>query len=224
MYNVIGDIAGNFKTLMALLDKMPEGTPLSVGDMVDRGPHSKEVVEFFMNSGEALFGNHEHLMVDHLRGNSFYGHGTWFFNGGGATYYGSFKENVPENVINWIEKLPLYKKIKLEDKRFFISHSFMSPEHDLKEAMNFGPNSNSHKVNGSIIWNRSEPERKDKYGYQICGHNSQFGHRRWSDEEGEFAMCLDSSSEKMLTGIHLPTMEVFQQPYIDEDWNTKGMY
>ena len=36
MYNVIGDIAGNYLTLMELLKKMPKGKTIGVGDIVDR--------------------------------------------------------------------------------------------------------------------------------------------------------------------------------------------
>ena len=45
--NLIGDIQGNYHTLRALLKQMPDEEPVSVGDMVDRGPRSKEVLEFF---------------------------------------------------------------------------------------------------------------------------------------------------------------------------------
>ena len=65
MVNIISDIAGNYKTLMALLEKMPQDEEIiSVGDMVDRGPRSKEVIEFFMNNenATAIMGNHEHMM------------------------------------------------------------------------------------------------------------------------------------------------------------------
>lgn len=66
-YNIICDVAGNLKTLMALIEQMPKSaTPLSVGDMVDRGPDSKGVLDFFMNNGEAIIGNHEHMMVTTL--------------------------------------------------------------------------------------------------------------------------------------------------------------
>ena len=50
---------------------MPEGETISVGDMIDRGPNSKEVVEYFMDptiNSSAIFGNHEHLMVDACAG------------------------------------------------------------------------------------------------------------------------------------------------------------
>ena len=56
--NLIGDIQGNYRTLLALLKQMPDDDPVSVGDMIDRGPRSMEVLEFFRNHGKALLGNH----------------------------------------------------------------------------------------------------------------------------------------------------------------------
>ena len=66
-YNIIGDIAGRFDELMLLLAKMPEADKvILVGDMVDRGPKSKEVIEWAMNNPNviAIKGNHEDMMVD----------------------------------------------------------------------------------------------------------------------------------------------------------------
>lgn len=84
--NVIADIAGQYKTLMALLKKMPDDEPVSVGDMVDRGPQSREVLNFFKNHGKAIYGNHEHLMVDFYRFTRIYEYNLWsMWNGGWAT-------------------------------------------------------------------------------------------------------------------------------------------
>ena len=65
--NIIGDIAGNYLTFLALIKKMPDDPIVSVGDMIDRGPRSKEVLEWFMRHGSALLGNHEHLMLSAYR-------------------------------------------------------------------------------------------------------------------------------------------------------------
>lgn len=61
---IIGDIAGHFKSLEALVAKLPANKELlSLGDMVDRGPDSRKVVDFFKNH-KALLGNHEHMLLD----------------------------------------------------------------------------------------------------------------------------------------------------------------
>ena len=210
MVCVIGDIAGRYKTLMALIDKMPEGEVVSVGDMVDRGPRSKEVVEYFMNNGRAILGNHEHMMIDHLRNegrdNAYYGDGVWFWNGGMATME-SYGHSIPNNIVSWLETLPLY----LEIEGHLVSHSFVPRGMTLEEACDLGDIVSDY----NIIWSREEPERIEGYKSHIAGHNSQFGLRTWSDDQGDYAHCLDASREKVLTGIHLPSMKIYQQPYID---------
>ena len=61
---VIGDIHGCYEELLLLLDKIQlqdKDEIISIGDLVDRGPKSKEVVQFFMKhpQASAIMGNHE---------------------------------------------------------------------------------------------------------------------------------------------------------------------
>ena len=215
MVNIIADIAGQYKGFLKLLEKMPDDDVVSVGDMVDRGPDSKEVVEWFMKNGKAVLGNHEHMMVDFLRRGNFYDRGTWLWNGGGATQNSYGTEGVPEEVLVWLESLPFY----MEFDGVLVSHSFLRPsavDDDvvLKECCSFGTDI-SKKGESTIIWNRLEPIRRERWNLQIVGHNSQFGLRRWADERGEYAICLDDCRNKKLTGIHLPSLEIFQQDYIE---------
>ncbi len=61
---IIGDIHGCFYELQCLLDKIgpnKDDEIISVGDFVDRGPSSLEVVKFFRQNQNtvAIKGNHE---------------------------------------------------------------------------------------------------------------------------------------------------------------------
>nr|WP_305069766.1 metallophosphoesterase [Flavobacterium covae] len=67
---IIGDIHGCYDELIELIDKAKikeEDFVLSVGDIVDRGPKSKEVYHFFKNRplSKVIMGNHERK---HLNG------------------------------------------------------------------------------------------------------------------------------------------------------------
>jgi hypothetical protein len=207
---IIGDIAGQFKTLMALLEKMPKANIISVGDLVDRGPDSDKVVKYFMETPntEALMGNHEHLMLDYCIGGRFYSHGLWQYNGGRATL-NSYGGAVPREVTDWMSTLKKFKEIEIGDKRFFVSHAFLYKTGKAK-SLQYNPND----FENSILWNRWEPERVKQYDLQIAGHNSQWGLRRFSDEKGEYAISIDTSASKVLTGIHLPSLNIFQQEYV----------
>lgn len=72
---VIGDIHGCFEEFLELLEKAaigPSDEIISIGDMIDRGPNSPAVLDFFWTATNAssLFGNHErkHVMAWSGRG------------------------------------------------------------------------------------------------------------------------------------------------------------
>jgi len=75
---VIGDIHGCYQTLVALLgaiDPDPgNDTLLFLGDYIDRGPHSNQVVEEILGLRKkyrrliTLKGNHEHMLLCYLAG------------------------------------------------------------------------------------------------------------------------------------------------------------
>lgn len=155
MHYIIGDVHGHFETLKALVAELPtEAKLVFVGDLVDRGKQSAQVVQFVKEGGHlCVMGNHEEAMC-------FYGfniiqayendaplplHNIWFSNGGVATLlsYGlvQLKEGKPAKVENyhdalkafkediaWMEKLPLYIELPLvaqNGKPVVISHAPM---------------------------------------------------------------------------------------------------
>ncbi len=149
MHYIIGDVHGHFETLKALVAQLPtEAKLVFVGDLIDRGKHSAEVVRFVKEGGHAcVLGNHEEAMC-------VYGFNIiqayendaplpLFSNGGVATLlsYGLVKlqEGKPVKVehyhdalarfredIAWMEKLPLYIELPLVAKNgnpVVISHA-----------------------------------------------------------------------------------------------------
>jgi hypothetical protein len=228
MTNIIGDIAGQYQALLKLVEQMPEGETISVGDMIDRGLDSKRVIEFFMKENRcAILGNHEHLMLDWCTKSKFYDTNVWFNNGGEYTLlsYSELAEQeqpIPQEHIDWIKQLPKWielKDININDvnQNVLISHAFLynaikDDEEAIEYACDFGVDI-LDKDETTIIWNREPPIRRKNWDLQICGHNSQFGLRQWSDHLGTFAVSLDDSRRKKLTGLHLETMTIYQQPY-----------
>jgi hypothetical protein len=208
LYNVISDIAGQYKTLQALLAKMPPGVPVSVGDMVDRGPDSDKVIDFFRTTPGALavLGNHEHMLLDQ----GAYDYGIWEHNGGGATLR-SYGGQVPDDVKMWLWRLPLHLKLG----KFLVSHTFLRPHQNILKSTQIAASLDSREVE-RYVWYRGDPTPR-KGIVQICGHNSQMGlkHFRKARARFDYAVCLDDSHKRKLTGMHLPTMEIFQQDYID---------
>ena len=84
---VFGDIHGRFSTFRRLLDRIDYDSNTdviySVGDLIDRGPDSVSVVEFFQNEHcHNILGNHEYMAMSPARW-----HDVWMYpdNGGPAT-------------------------------------------------------------------------------------------------------------------------------------------
>lgn len=134
MVAVIGDVHGCFFTLSRLyqeiISKFP-GIPIfCVGDLVDRGKHSFEVVEFVMNS-KIIFtpGNHDYMFYYFIKHPSSPIGRSWIYNGSEATldsYSNRFNEmNVH---LSYIIKAPLF--INLPD--CFISHAGISVAYSRK--------------------------------------------------------------------------------------------
>lgn len=257
--NIIGDIAGNFNTLKALLKKMPHAaTPFSVGDMCDRGPSSREVMEFFMNNGLAVLGNHDHMMLCEVKGKDYYDQGVWFGNGGFETLKSFFPEieedrdvvkivdsltssfmtpsyfydpdfeddkstryliyknvlseyyeRIDTSLVKWLEGLPLF----YEQEGLFVSHAPKRPGYSLKKCSEIGVKAD-YQTDETLLWNRGTPRRmKDKT--QIFGHNSYKKVKYFEDKQGTFAIGIDTSRSKILTGIHWPSLQIYEQEIID---------
>ena len=94
-YLIFGDIHGRYLELKKICEMCPNSIPVSVGDLMDRGPDSKKVLDFFMEKGLAVLGNHDHMMIDFYRNKKFYVSYCWFWNGAHNTLL-SFTNNEKE--------------------------------------------------------------------------------------------------------------------------------
>lgn len=90
---IIGDIHGELGLLDRLLENIGRFNPFQLvflGDYIDRGPHSRQVVDRIMSldiPATCLMGNHELMMLNAME-NSFHGYNPmelWYYNGGEST-------------------------------------------------------------------------------------------------------------------------------------------
>lgn len=129
-FAVITDIHGCYKTLMALVAKLPEDCQVILGgDLVDRGPDSAGVVRWAMeNNIPAVIGNHEDMMLYHYgihhSGMPYDDHRIWLYNGGGITDQ-SFGGGVPKEVLDWVDSLPFAIALEFDGQKYEISHTGM---------------------------------------------------------------------------------------------------
>jgi serine/threonine protein phosphatase 1 len=241
---VIGDVHGCSYTLMELIKKLPNDEIVFVGDLIDRGKHSKKVIEFVKNGGyKCVRGNHEDLMLDHYkRVHHFYGPGLWLMNGGETV----LREggDLSEEQINWIHSLPIYldfPEVKDEKGRsLFVSHSgvpevtfsewtdsnmgenLKSMELDIKTSPKFklstqvGDNCSFGEATNSVLWYRGKPAKLE-------GRFHVFGHTPIKQPEiGEHYANIDTGcvynrkGYTNLTALKFPEMWIYQQENIDD--------
>lgn len=170
MRYVIGDIHGYYKPLSIILHTIKPSKSdmvITLGDYIDRGPQSKEVIDTLINLSKktqlvSIRGNHEQMLLDCLTDpNSDFK--LWNSNGAGATFrsYGlpATRENVqylPKSHINFFQNT---LEIAESDDYIFV-HGGLDPTADLD------------KQNPDIVlWKRFEKAKPHKSGKcYIVGH------------------------------------------------------
>lgn len=214
--NLIGDIHGNYQTLLALLKQMPDEEPVSVGDMIDRGPRSRMVLEFFMKHGRALLGNHEHMMLDHLNGGGDYERGLWFMNGGNTTLASLGQNSSMDSLIQFVKGLPLW--IRMDD--LVVTHAPIQRRWEVEDLSSTELLEQNHLERG-LLWNREDPVPREGV-FQVFGHNGYryrsvhfFSRHLLKRPETSFAACIDTNLGRVLSGMHWPSRKVFVQEYLD---------
>ncbi|MEB3175808.1 MAG: metallophosphoesterase family protein [Cyanobacteriota bacterium] len=126
---VVGDVHGHFQALSLLFDSIAPTSADAVyfiGDLIDRGPDSAQVVQFVReNKFHCLLGNHEQMMLDAVGGGQVSPQllQSWLYTGGYPTLT-SYDHHIPGEDIEWMQSLPLY--LDLGDA--WLVHAGVDPE------------------------------------------------------------------------------------------------
>lgn len=208
---IIGDIAGQHDALMRLVNRFPDTKEIIlVGDLVDRGPYSAEVIQWAMTNPrvKVIKGNHEHMMIDYWDKTKIYDPGVWEMNGGNATilsydrHFGNPRP--PESHMNWLRNLPQH--IKTED--LLVTHAPLHQDLTLERALFI----DKDILDFGLMWNRAKPKRLKHF--QVFGHNSHWGLKYFADHDGMWGVCIDQSRKQVLTALHYPSLEIAEEPYL----------
>jgi serine/threonine protein phosphatase 1 len=156
---VIGDVHGCYDELCELFEKIEKHHGgydyklIFVGDYVDRGPKSKEVVEFIMKMQQrghvALMGNHEDMLL----------FGDFTYAAQTLVSYNALL--MPEDVLEWMRSLPKY----YEDDTIIVAHAGANPAFPMNE-----------QTDAMLLWLRYEQHQHaqlDKHFYH--GHTPRLG-------------------------------------------------
>lgn len=194
---LISDIHGCYRTMLRLLRQVQqrypdEGRVVLLGDLIDRGPHSKQVVEFARKNRKSVsvvMGNHEHLALTAIESNNC---DIWYNNGGDATVK-SFGGKIPASVLLWMRSLP----ISINEGGLLLSHTGHVPADCVETS----------------LWARGFLFPDDGL-YRVFGHTPQ----REPLINERFA-CIDTGAAYrkfgygVMTALVTPAMEVVTQPY-----------
>lgn len=194
-YFAIADIHGCYDELMLMYEKLEKEAKLKpskdtlifLGDYVDRGPKTKQVVQQMIDWEKKyphwvfLKGNHEDLMLDALlfHGKRYQSYDLWYRQGGLETAQSYFPPDFskydmaisqPEDYIKavhlgWLSETRMY----FETDDYFFVHAGVVPEMSLEEIKQ---ESDEDPVRGAMLWARDEFIESDyDWGKKII-----FGH------------------------------------------------
>ena len=133
----IGDIHGSYDRLKKLMDKIPidfsRDTLVFIGDYIDRGPHSVEVVDYLMQLKNRvpgvifLKGNHEDMLDKFINGDDRF---TYLLNGGQQTLDSYLTKPVQSDFYPIPpDHMDFFKSLRLfyETEEFIFVHAGLRP-------------------------------------------------------------------------------------------------
>jgi len=159
---VIGDVHGCYDELCELFEKIEKHHGgydyklIFVGDYVDRGPKSKEVVEFIMKMQQrghvALMGNHEDMLIA----------GEYMYAAETIVSFGGFRGHyIPDWAMDWMKALPKY----YEDDTIIVAHAGANPAFPMNE-----------QTDTMLLWLRYQPHHNAHMGKHFYhGHTPHIG-------------------------------------------------
>lgn len=224
---IISDVHGCYKSLLALIDKLPnkkDSKIVFVGDLVDRGTNSYDVIKFVIdNNYDCVLGNHEKVFLEHApmlkndRQNPSLA--KWLFKNGGEETINSYtsKEEFYKQ-LDYLKTLPLYieyKDYKTEDGRYLVvSHSSVGDTWELRNSKN---EVNMKRFENQLLWSRNRDFNNSKI-FNIYGHTIYE-----EPDITEYSAGIDlgcyHSKEKLpnprLCALEFPTMKIYTQESLE---------
>jgi serine/threonine protein phosphatase 1 len=242
---IIADVHGCYKTLVALIAKLPPGIPITfAGDNIDRGRDSRKVIEFVKDGGyDCVVGNHEVMMMNELkfrpkddgteRPFTDTYHGIWEMNGGDncleSYRYDAYEELVTGEKIKirpydtkalrehlaWFNTLPYF--IEYKDVKN-ANGDYLLVTHTTASGAWEEMNHESSQFRNEVTWNRPYGHPPKIEGiYNVFGHTPQ----KNGATVHEHYSCIDTGcyfkrgEYGRLTALQFPEMIVYEQENVE---------
>jgi len=204
----IGDIHGCYDRLKALMEKIPidcsRDTLVFIGDYIDRGPHSVEVVDYLIHLKkrvpEVIFlkGNHEDMLDKFLTGADRF---TYLLNGGQQTLDSYLTKPVQSEFFPIPpDHMEFFKSLRLfyETEEFIFVHAGLRPRVPLKS-----------QNTEDLLWIRNKfVSTKYDFGKRVI-----FGHtplKKPLVEPNKIGIDTGAVYGNVLTCVQLPDLVFFK--------------
>lgn len=233
----IGDVHGQYTKLRNLIDKLEltgKDDVFLLGDLVDQGPQSADVIEYVMHMRKyykvwPIMGNHDSWFLDYLEsGNA---EPAWLEQGGQETLdsYGPSHE-VPKAHQEFLRLMmsPITVETALEGVTYILSHGMLSPTHEVTKRFAdwdalWGRPSSFRLGNKGWVWKKGvynifghTPHRAPTWYYEEDGHILG----RTEQRGGERALCIDTNAkhaDNPLTAVILPVSQWGKVEFLQSD-------
>lgn len=224
---IIGDVHGCYKTLLALIEQFPnkQNSKIAfVGDIIDKGRNSCEVVEFIMNNKyDCVLGNHEQLFLEYAPKKDEFGKDfsmeniPYYFEecGGKATVesYKNSKEIYCKHY-DYIQNLPIYLEYQdyktADDRYLVVSHSAVAKTWCLRNS------TEQYQVDDFInmaLWNRWK--QYDNYDiFNVYGHTVRSDFKMTEFDCNIDLGCVyrhEKVPNPRLCALEFPSMKIYTQ-------------
>lgn len=234
---VFGDIHGRYTTFQRLLDLINYDTSTdviySVGDMIDRGPDSVPVVEFFQQPHcHAILGNHEQMVLNAADWKAVW-MDPWT---GGPTTLASLEKH--GHNVKWLARicagLPVCLDVgdDTQSGAFRLIHAESPLEWSEEKLLNYLTHTTRlEAAEGRLLWGRSDIERvidsiaasADSDVVSVAQHRSAravfCGHTPVSDVVNAFNVnWIDTAQGGTMTCMDPVSLRKFQVQISKSDW------
>lgn len=207
----IGDIHGHYTKMRNLLDKLELGRGdriVFLGDYVDYGPQTAEVIEYLVNMRmyrdvAFIMGNHDAWFLDYLE--SGLADPLWLTQGGKETLDSYKYHGVPGNHHEFMQLLSRPITMETMGREYIFSHGMLCPTKDIKsrfdtsDAMWGRPNSFSFSWDGG---GNRKPFAWEENQFLVFGHTPHITPTYYGP-----SVCIDTGAKvdhRPITAAILP--------------------
>ena len=221
---IIGDVHGCFNTLLELIKQFPNKEKSQicfVGDVIDRGLFSCDVVELIMqNNYKIVMGNHERRLLNNkfeFLNNKVPFDRSWFFGNGGEATYRSYlgqSTEFKQRHVDFLESRPVYLEFKdyktQNGEHLVVSHSAVGNMWELRNDKYASEEFKRHLLSG-----RGD-EMQVSSIFNVYGHTPVREVKFYKNSADIDTGCVfNEVGFDKLSALEFPSMKIYTQRNVE---------